>query len=110
MGLPKPKYGHYLGSIDDFVTGEKKQLLYDLVQEAKSEALTGFIGGPPCPDFSVAGKNKGSDGENGILTRVYIDAIVQNQPDFFLFENVKGLWKTGKHIAFYDAMKAHIHN
>ncbi|MCX9697059.1 DNA cytosine methyltransferase, partial [Vibrio cholerae] len=96
MGLPKPKYGHYLGSIDDFVTGEKKQLLYDLVQEAKSEALTGFIGGPPCPDFSVAGKNKGSDGENGILTRVYIDAIVQNQPDFFLFENVKGLWKTGK--------------
>ncbi|WP_080368247.1 DNA cytosine methyltransferase, partial [Vibrio cholerae] len=108
MGLPKPKYGHYLGSIDDFVTGEKKQLLYDLVQEAKSEALTGFIGGPPCPDFSVAGKNKGSDGENGILTRVYIDAIVQNQPDFFLFENVKGLWKTGKHRAFYDAMKAHL--
>ncbi|ENM5916964.1 DNA cytosine methyltransferase [Vibrio mimicus] len=106
MNLPKPKYGHHLGSIDDFVTGDKKQLLHDLVQEAKSEALTGFIGGPPCPDFSVAGKNKGSDGDNGVLTRVYVDSIVQNQPDFFLFENVKGLWRTIKHRAFYDEMKA----
>ncbi|WP_373433628.1 DNA cytosine methyltransferase [Vibrio anguillarum] len=105
MNLPKPKYGHHLGSIDDFVTGDKKQLLHDLVQEAKSEALTGFIGGPPCPDFSVAGKNKGSDGDNGVLTRVYVDSIVQNQPDFFLFENVKGLWRTVKHRAFYDEMK-----
>ncbi|WP_158119201.1 DNA cytosine methyltransferase [Vibrio metoecus] len=110
MGLPKPKYGHYLGSIDDFVTGEKKQLLHDLVQEAKSEALTGFIGGPPCPDFSVAGKNKGSDGENGILTSVYIDAIVKNQPDFFLFENVKGLWQTVKHRAFYEGIKSKLND
>lgn len=108
MQLPEPKYGYHLGSIDDFVTGDKKQELYHLVSQAKSEALTGFIGGPPCPDFSVAGKNKGSDGENGILTRVYIEAIVQNQPDFFLFENVKGLWRTVKHRAFYEEMKANL--
>jgi DNA (cytosine-5)-methyltransferase 1 len=27
------------------------------------------------------------------------------QPDFFLFENVKGLWRTAKHRAFYEEMK-----
>ena len=35
------------------------------IKESKSQTLTGIIGGPPCPDFSVAGRNKGKDGENG---------------------------------------------
>ncbi len=105
MKLPVPKYGHYLGSIEDFVTGEQAEELGQLVENAKADSLVGFIGGPPCPDFSVAGKNKGSEGENGKLSRVYIDAIIENKPDFFLFENVKGLWRTVKHRAFYDAMK-----
>ena len=105
MELPEPKYGHFLGSIEDFVIGDRVQELTDHVEDAKADALVGFIGGPPCPDFSVAGKNKGSEGENGKLSRVYIDAIIQNKPDFFLFENVKGLWRTVKHRAFYDEMK-----
>ncbi len=105
MKLPEPKYGHFLGSIEDFVTGEQAEELGQLVENAKADSLVGFIGGPPCPDFSVAGKNKGSEGENGKLSRVYIDAIIENKPDFFLFENVKGLWRTVKHRAFYDAMK-----
>ncbi len=105
MELPEPKYGHFLGSIEDFVSGERSQELNELVEDAKADSLVGFIGGPPCPDFSVAGKNKGSEGENGKLSRVYIDAIIQNKPDFFLFENVKGLWRTAKHRAFYDGMK-----
>lgn len=105
MALPEPKYGHFLGSIEDFVTGDQAQKLNDFVQDSKGDSLVGFIGGPPCPDFSVAGKNKGAEGENGKLSRVYIDAIIKNKPDFFLFENVKGLWRTVKHRAFYDEMK-----
>lgn len=58
MGISEPKYGYYLGSIDDLVTGEKANHLTELVTKAKKEALTGFIGGPPCSDFSVASKNK----------------------------------------------------
>ena len=108
MKLPEPKYGHFLGSIEDFVTGEKAQELNELVDHAKTDSLVGFIGGPPCPDFSVAGKNKGSEGENGKLSRVYIDAVIENKPDFFLFENVKGLWRTAKHRAFYDDMKVRL--
>lgn len=105
MKLPSPQYGYHLGSIEDYVYGDKSQELKHLVDKAKVDALTGFIGGPPCPDFSVGGKNKGSKGDNGKLTKVYIDAIIQNQPDFFLFENVKGLWRTVKHREFYDEMK-----
>ncbi|MDD1792756.1 DNA cytosine methyltransferase [Enterovibrio sp. ZSDZ42] len=110
MELPEPKYGHFLGSIDDFVTGDRAAELSACVEDAKNDSLVGFIGGPPCPDFSVAGKNKGSEGENGKLSRVYVEAIVQNKPDFFLFENVKGLWRTVKHRAFYDEMKVRLEN
>lgn len=35
MGLPDPKYGHFLGSIEDFVTGEKTGELQDLVENVK---------------------------------------------------------------------------
>lgn len=106
MGLPNPLYGHHLGSIEDFLSGEKSEELNQLVSESKKDSLVGFIGGPPCPDFSAAGKHKGADGDNGRLTKVYIEAIVGNQPDFFLFENVKGLWRTLKHREFYDEMKS----
>ena len=59
--------------------------------------LVGFIGGPPCPDFSTAGKNKGAEGENGQLTSVYVNLIIKRAPDFFVLENVKGLYQTKKH-------------
>ena len=57
----------------------------------------GVIGGPPCPDFSVGGKNKGKDGDNGKLTGVYFDQIKGLQPTFFIFENVKGILSTTVH-------------
>lgn len=51
----------------------------------------GVIGGPPCQDFSIAGKNKGIDGDRGQLTQVFVDRICEMQPDFFVIENVPGL-------------------
>lgn len=62
----------------------------------------GMIGGPPCPDFSVGGKNRGSEGENGQLTRTYVERIHELEPDFFVLENVPGLVRTRKHRAFFD--------
>ncbi|MBK1888599.1 DNA cytosine methyltransferase [Undibacterium sp. 14-3-2] len=106
MKLDIPSYGYFTDSIEAFVDGDKSKVLSDLVNNAKDKASVGFIGGPPCPDFSVAGKNKGSTGENGRLTKVYVDCILKNTPDFFLFENVKGLWRTARHRAFYEEMKS----
>ena len=63
-------------------------------------AIFGIIGGPPCADFSVGGKNGGSEGEHGKLTRVFVDLICGIRPDFFVIENVPGLSKTKKHRGF----------
>lgn len=71
--------------------------------------LIGFIGGPPCPDFSLAGKNMGEFGKNGKLTSIYVDLIIRRHPDFFLLENVKGLYKTRKHKEFYDRIKRRLY-
>lgn len=105
MSIDKPIYGTHQCSIDDFKVGMARDYLLNCICTAKQDALVGFIGGPPCPDFSAAGKNKGREGDNGRLTESYVDLIIDNQPDFFLLENVKGLWKTKKHRLFYNEMK-----
>ena len=80
-----------------------------MIQSEKEKGnIVGFIGGPPCPDFSIGGKNKGANGKNGKLTKTYFDLITRCQPDFFLFENVKGLVKTEKHKKFYNQMQMKI--
>ncbi|KGL56450.1 cytosine methyltransferase [Porphyromonas sp. COT-052 OH4946] len=63
--------------------------------------IWGIIGGPPCPDFSIGGKNKGKNGERGKLSKTYVDHICTLKPSFFIFENVKGLIKTKKHQEFF---------
>ena len=105
MGIPKPKYEHHLGSVDEFLTGNSKELLKKYVEAAKKDSIVGFIGGPPCPDFSVAGNNKGRNGDNGKLTESFVQTIIEHEADFFLIENVKGLWRTNKHKIFYQEMK-----
>ena len=64
----------------------------------------GMIGGPPCPDFSIGGKNLGGEGDHGKLSQVYVDLIIDLQPTFFLFENVPGLLRTKKHRIFLDKL------
>lgn len=51
----------------------------------------GFIGGPPCQSWSVAGKRRGLEDERGQLFLKYTDLIEAKQPKFFVIENVKGL-------------------
>lgn len=66
--------------------------------------LWGIIGGPPCPDFSNAGKNRGREGDHGKLFEVFIHHICDLAPDFFLIENVPGLLRTRRHKAFFDEL------
>lgn len=109
LGLPAPEYGFHNDSAERYSKRKGKKLLKHLVElERNKGKLVGFIGGPPCPDFSVGGKNAGASGENGRLTKVYFDIICRCQPDFFVFENVKGLIKTEKHKSFYHEMKCKV--
>jgi DNA (cytosine-5)-methyltransferase 1 len=102
MGYKLPRFGIEHASIEDIDTVRLKSNLFAASEKSSS---VGFIGGPPCPDFSTGGKNRGKNGENGRLSQVYIDAICKFKPDFFLFENVKGLYRTHRHREFFESLK-----
>jgi len=109
MGTPQPRYGYFEGDIEYCLSGEEAKRLSDLSNTAKKyKQLVGFIGGPPCPDFSVGGKNRGQHGENGRLSQIYIELICKQKPDFFVFENVKGLYRTARHRQFFDGLKCQL--
>lgn len=112
LNLDGPEHGYYGGSITDFAENSTLATkLKDLVKESRRDgSLIGFIGGPPCPDFSVGGKNRGRHGENGKLSQIYARLICEQKPDFFLFENVKGLWLTKRHRTFYEELQIDLKN
>lgn len=105
MNIKEPVYGYYCGDINDFLNTKQEYLKEVIAHLRGSSSLIGFIGGPPCPDFSIAGKNYGIEGNNGRLTISYKNVIIKFKPDFFVFENVKGLWTTKKHRKEYDKIK-----
>lgn len=109
MNLATPRFGYFNESVESLInssyTNNLKNQIYELRMEGK---LVGFIGGPPCPDFSIGGKNRGREGLHGKLSESYIDLIELHKPDFFLFENVKGLWQTRAHREFYEYLKSRI--
>jgi len=106
LKIAAPQYGYHEKDVTNLTEGEEALRLWYLMQDIrKNNNLVGFIGGPPCPDFSIGGKNRGREGDNGKLSACYVELICQQKPDFFLFENVKGLWKTKKHRIFFEELK-----
>ena len=108
MGIESPIYGHHVEDITKIIGSPELDELKQQVSQSKANTLTGIIGGPPCPDFSAAGKNKGKEGENGKLSGTYTALICETLPDFFLFENVKGLYRTAKHREFFEHLKSQL--
>lgn len=54
-----------------------------------------IIGGPPCQDFSSAGKRNENNGR-GDLTVSYARIVTAINPEWFVMENVDRILKTGK--------------
>ena len=79
----------------------------DLMNVAEaSEKIKNFspemiIGGPPCQDFSSAGK-RNEDNGRGDLTVSYAKIISNIRPEWFVMENVDRIKKTRKLV---EAMK-----
>ena len=67
-----------------------------LIENDKKDSIIGFIGGLHVLIFQPLGKNKGINGDNGKLSKTYFELICKEKPDFFIFENVKGLWTNKK--------------
>ena len=64
----KPEYGYFKNDIQNYL--DDVSLLGNIIRNECDDTIIGFVGGPPCPDFSIAGKNKGIYGENGKLSEV----------------------------------------
>ena len=70
----------------------------DLSQEDISEELIGMnpdiiIGGPPCQDFSIAGK-RNFEGKRANLTLIYGNIVQTVRPRWFVMENVYNIEKS----------------
>lgn len=50
-----------------------------------------LAGGPPCQPFSSAGRQRGLEDPRGRLFEHFVRIASELQPDFILFENVRGL-------------------
>ena len=50
-----------------------------------------FVGGFPCPSWSISGKRKGFEDERGELFFDIVRILKVKQPPLFVLENVKGL-------------------
>lgn len=113
MKRPMPVFGMQEGDVCSYLNDESKvaDLTCKISSARKDVKLVGFIGGPPCPDFSVANANaQGELGRRGVLTRVYVDLICVQEPDFFVMENVKGLVSTARHREFFGKMTDRLHD
>lgn len=74
--------------------------VYD--REIPNESLDIYMTSPPCQSFSLAGKRKGEDSDNGILFYNSHEFIIKNNPRYFIFENVKGLLSDNKGRTFQN--------
>lgn len=95
---PPPK----IRVLNEDLTGINAKKLVDLAEDLSfpnyfNVPAVGILGGPPCQDFSVGGKNLGVEGDRGKLVFDFIEKVKQIRPLFFVFENVKGLYTTKKH-------------
>lgn len=73
--------------------------------------VVGFVGGPPCQSWSLAGAMKGINDPRGKLLYHYVRLIEAKKPLFFLAENVPGMiCKThhGEFNKFVSALKNRI--
>lgn len=65
----------------------------DITQEIQALAPDIIIGGPPCQDFSIAGK-RNFEGERANLTLIYANIIRRVLPKWFVMENVYNIEKS----------------
>lgn len=82
-----------------------KRSIMDLKAEDIPEA-DGFIGGPPCQSWSVAGANKGTGDSRGKCFLKILELIQTKKPKFFVLENVKGIMASKHKDALSDIVRS----
>ncbi len=92
-------YDNWDGAIEIYKANFQHPIIKrDLSTENISEELRCLspdiiIGGPPCQDFSIAGK-RNFEGDRANLTRVFANLISSVRPKWFVMENVYNIEKS----------------
>jgi len=91
--------GEYSGGKGVVALGDVAELDFTPLAGA---GITGLIGGPPCQDFSVVRgpRRRGIEVRRGSLYLHFIRALLQLEPEFFVFENVPGLRSANQGFAY----------
>ena len=79
------------------------------ITEIKPEEIpevVGFVGGPPCQSWSLAGAMRGINDSRGKLFYNYVELIKAKQPLFFLAENVAGILSPTHYKEFIKIIEA----
>lgn len=91
------KYGFNENTVINLEIGEKTiaSAIEKVKELLKNLTLDGIIGGPPCQAYSLIGRStndkKKENDERIYLYEYYIKFLNEFRPNFFIFENVKGL-------------------
>ncbi|MDR2967286.1 MAG: DNA cytosine methyltransferase [Methanobacteriaceae archaeon] len=68
-----------------------RKSIEDIKPHEIPDDVIGFVGGPPCQSWSLAGAMKGMEDPRGQLLYHYVRLIKAKKPLFFLAENVPGM-------------------
>ena len=82
-----------------------KKSIVDISPEEVPDVI-GFIGGPPCQSWSLAGSMRGINDSRGQLFYNYVNLIKEKQPLFFLAENVAGILSPTHYAEFMKIIEA----
>lgn len=83
---------HFPGIEHHHLVADALSLTGDMVRQALGESDIDLVmGGPPCDDFTPAGRKRGLKGDKAPLVFEFVRLVVETKPDAFIFENVPNL-------------------
>ena len=91
----KQSYTSIYETSEELDLGDITKVSNEQWQDLKGKANI-IVGGSPCQSFSLAGKRRGFEDTRGTLFFHYVNAVKEVQPEFFIFENVKGMMSHDK--------------
>ena len=83
------------------VASQKPAMLLDDCNTRPLQCLPAvdvYVAGPPCPDFSSAGKKQGDSTERGRIVYKCVDAIIHCRAKLAILENVSGMPSSFPHV------------
>ncbi len=83
---------------DHIIQGDIADVVKNLDELLKGQRIRLVVGGPPCQGFSMANRQRLIDDPRNHLYKKYVEAVARVQPDFFVMENVRGMYSVAGQV------------